>query len=96
MAQLRTLTAESAREQASAGLDQLSEGESANFQRLNDAYRARFGFPFIICARLNAKDAIVSAMQTRMSNSPDVEFQQALAEVEKIAWLRLQDLESTL
>ena len=92
MAQQRKLTAASTHEQASVGLDQLSEGEQANFQRLNDAYRARFGFPFIICARLNAKEAIVSAMQTRMGNSPDIEFRQALVEVEKIAWLRLKDL----
>src|SRR4051812_36891611 len=52
LAQQRKLTAESTREQASAGLNQLSAEELARFQRLNDAYRAHFGFPFIICARL--------------------------------------------
>src|SRR5262249_49025180 len=61
LARQRQLTAESTREQASAGLDRLSDAEMAEFQRLNDAYRARFAFPFIVCARLNAKDAIVSA-----------------------------------
>lgn len=91
LAQQRQLTAESTREQASAGLNQLSAPELADFQQLNDAYRNRFGFPFIICARLNAKDTIVAAMRTRGSNSPEVEFQTALGEIEKIAWLRLQD-----
>ena len=91
LAQQRKLTAESTREQASAGLNELSAEELADFQKLNDAYRARFGFPFIICARLNAKDAIVRAMQTRSHHTPEEEFQAALAEIEKIARLRLDD-----
>jgi len=92
LAQQRKLTTESTREQASAGLDQLSEPELARFQELNDAYRARFGFPFIICARLTAKDAIVTAMQARLKNTAETEFQTALQEIEKIAHLRLNDL----
>ncbi len=92
LAQQRKLTAESTREQASAGLGELSEAELARFQRLNDAYRAKFGFPFIICARLNAKDAIVAAMEARTGNSPECEFDTALGEIEKIAGLRLQDV----
>src|SRR4051812_47795121 len=67
LAQQRKLTAESTREQASAGLNQLTAEELAGFQKLNDAYRTRFGFPFIICARLNAKDTILHAMQTRVT-----------------------------
>lgn len=85
------LTAESTREQASAGLNEMTADELAAFQALNDSYRARFGFPFIICARLNARDAIRHAMQARISNTPAQEHVAALAEVEKIAWLRLQD-----
>jgi 2-oxo-4-hydroxy-4-carboxy-5-ureidoimidazoline decarboxylase len=91
LAQQKKLTAESTREQSSAGLDQLTDAELAEFTRLNDAYKTKFGFPFIICARLNAKSAILAAMQNRLSNSPDVEFVTALGEIEKIAWLRLQD-----
>jgi 2-oxo-4-hydroxy-4-carboxy-5-ureidoimidazoline decarboxylase len=87
----KQLTAESTREQASAGLDQLSDAELAEFTRQNDAYQAKFGFPFIICARLNAKSAILSAMQARGGNQPDTEFTTALGEIEKIAWLRLTD-----
>ena len=95
LAQQRKLTAESTREQASAGLNELSAAELADFQKLNDAYRARFSFPFIICARLNAKDTIVRAMQVRSHHTPEEEFQAALAEIEKIARLRLDDFLET-
>lgn len=91
LARQKKLTAESTREQSSAGLDQLADTELAEFTRLNDAYKTKFGFPFIICARLNAKSAILAAMQSRLGNAPDVEFATALGEIEKIAWLRLQD-----
>jgi 2-oxo-4-hydroxy-4-carboxy-5-ureidoimidazoline decarboxylase len=92
LAQQNQLTAESAKEQASAGLSAMAAAELAEFQRLNDAYRARFGFPFIVCARLTNKAAILDAMRTRAGNTPDLEFQTALGEIEKIAQLRLNDL----
>jgi len=91
LAQQKKLTAESTREQASAGLDQLTDAELAEFTRNNNTYKARFGFPFIICARLNARAAILAAMQARLPNPPAAEHAAALAEIEKIAWLRLQD-----
>ena len=91
LAQQRKLTADSTREQASAGLNALSEAELARFQKLNATYRDRFGFPFIICARLNAKDAILDAMETRLNHTAGEEFQTALGEIEKIAELRLKD-----
>ena len=91
MARLRQLTAESTREQASAGLDRLTAEELAEFTRLNQAYVERFGFPFVICARLNAKDAILTAMRARAPRDPATELNQALEEIGKIAWLRLQD-----
>jgi 2-oxo-4-hydroxy-4-carboxy-5-ureidoimidazoline decarboxylase len=89
------LTADSANEQASAGLDRISAKELAAFQKLNDAYRARFGFPFIICARLNARAAILRAMQSRLTNPIALEFDTALEEIEKIARLRLEDILKT-
>jgi len=92
LARQMQLTAESTREQASAGLNELTDAELAEFTRLNDTYKARFGFPFIICARLNAKAAIVAAMQSRLPNAPDTEHAAALGEIEKIAWLRLSDV----
>ena len=85
------LTAESTREQASAGLDVLTGAGLAEFQGLNDAYKSRFGFPFIICARLNDRASILAAMKSRVTNGPEVEFRTALGEIEKIAWLRLRD-----
>jgi len=91
LAQQKKLTAESTREQASAGLTRLSDAELAEFTALNDTYKAKFGFPFVICARLNAKDAILAAMKSRLTNPVPVERDAALAEIEKIAWLRLQD-----
>lgn len=92
LAQQRQLTAESTREQASAGLDALSAVEFAAFQAMNDRYRQRFEFPFIICARLNAKAAILAAMEARVGNDDEVEFATALGEIEKIARLRLSDV----
>jgi OHCU decarboxylase len=86
------LTADSAREQASAGLDRLRPDAAAEFQRLNDRYRERFGFPFILCARLHDAAAIRRALEERLSRSPEEEFAAALGEIEKIAELRLRDV----
>jgi OHCU decarboxylase len=92
LAQQRKLTDESTREQASVGLNELTAEERANFQRLNEAYQARFGFPFIICARLNTKETILAAMRARLGNASEVEFATALGEIEKIARIRLDDM----
>jgi 2-oxo-4-hydroxy-4-carboxy-5-ureidoimidazoline decarboxylase len=86
------LTAESLREQADAGLGQLSPEETALFQRHNAAYRHKFGFPFVICARLNKKDAILAGFARRLPNSREEEIAAALEEIYKIAWFRLRDL----
>ncbi len=86
-----TLTPESTNEQASAGLDTLSPEEIATFTQLNEAYRSRFGFPFVICARENKKDSILAGFSTRLHHSPQQELEVALAEVAKICFLRLQD-----
>ncbi|MDB6111691.1 MAG: uraD [Pedosphaera sp.] len=87
-----TLTPESNREQATAGLGQLSPKEIAVFQKYNQAYREKFGFPFVICARLNKKEAILKGFETRLKNTRAQEIRTALDEIGKIAWLRLQDL----
>ena len=86
------LTCESTREQSSAGLDQLSADEIALFQKQNAAYQNKFGFPFVICARLNKKEAILRGFEVRLQNSREQEIQTALAEIFKIAELRLRDL----
>jgi 2-oxo-4-hydroxy-4-carboxy-5-ureidoimidazoline decarboxylase len=92
LAQQNQLTEDSAREQASAGLTQLTPEEWGEFRELNEAYRRRFGFPFIVCARLTQKSAILVAMRQRMNNTPGTEFDTALAEIEKIARLRLDSV----
>ena len=86
------LTKESTGEQASAGLSQLTPEEVQLFQTNNAAYKAKFGFPFVICARLNKKDAILNGFKLRLNNSRSQETQAALVEIFKIAELRLRDL----
>ncbi|MFZ4484269.1 MAG: 2-oxo-4-hydroxy-4-carboxy-5-ureidoimidazoline decarboxylase [Chthoniobacterales bacterium] len=86
------LTAESQGEQAAAGLTDLSPAEVESFRRHNVSYRARFGFPFIICARLNKKEAILEAFPARLQNEAEVEKRAALDEIHKIAALRLHDI----
>ena len=87
-----TLTPESTGEQASAGLDKLTPEGIALFQKNNAAYKEKFGFPFVICARLNRKEAILNGFKVRLQNSPAQEIQTALTEIFKIAELRLRDL----
>lgn len=87
-----TLTRESTQEQASAGLGNLTPEEVALFQTNNAAYKEKFGFPFVICARLNKKDAILNGFKVRLRNSREQEIQAALTEIFKIAELRLRDL----
>lgn len=87
----RTLTDASAAEQASAGLDRLTPEEYARFHDINAAYRARFGFPFIICVRLTDKAGILAAMETRLGHDRETEIATALAEIGKIVKLRLAD-----
>ena len=85
------LTPESAEEQRAAGLAALSPREVDLFQSYNAQYRARFGFPFVICARENKKDAILAAFPARLQNNHEQEMEAALVEIAKIARLRLID-----
>jgi 2-oxo-4-hydroxy-4-carboxy-5-ureidoimidazoline decarboxylase len=86
------LTAESASEQAAAGLTHLSEQEKEKFHTYNQAYRKKFGFPFILCARLNKKQAILATFPQRLAQTRAVEITTALEEIAKIARLRLEDI----
>lgn len=85
------LTTASTTEQAAAGLATLSPAEIAAFARFNEAYRERFGFPFVICARENRKEAILSAFPVRLAHTADEERATALAEIGRIGRLRLLD-----
>lgn len=91
LAAAKRLTADSSAEQASAALDALTDEERATFQRLNAAYTARHGFPFIIAVRDNSKTSILRAFETRIAHETATEFATACAQVERIAELRLKD-----
>src|SRR5438105_1512045 len=68
------ITEDSKREQASVGLDSRSEEEFARFHRLNDAYMAKFGFPFIVCVRRHSRDSILAQFERRLPNDAEAEF----------------------
>lgn len=89
-----TLTRASTAEQRAAGLDPdaLSPEEIARFQEANAAYRERFGFPFVICARKNRKERILAGLDARVQNDRSTEIATALGEIGKIAWYRLADI----
>jgi OHCU decarboxylase len=91
LAQARQLTPDSAREQGSAGLDALTDEERARFTQMNDAYRVRFGFPFVMAIKGCGKDEILAAFETRLANSAEAEHAEALRQIERIALLRLRD-----
>jgi urate oxidase len=85
------LTPQSNTEQAAAGLTELTAEEAAEFERYNAAYCDRFGFPFVICARQNRKQAILAAFPVRLRNDRDTEIENALKEIYQIARLRMTD-----
>jgi OHCU decarboxylase len=87
-----SLTPESEREQSAAGLDRVTPEQLERISWLTAAYRARVGFPFIVCAREHSPDSIIAAAERRMELDPAEEEQTALTEIAKIARLRLDDL----
>lgn len=82
---------QSSSEQASAGLDRLSTDDFDRFTRLNSAYRARFGFPFIICAREHTLESILDRFERRLDHDPRREVETARDEIVKIVELRIRD-----
>lgn len=86
------LTPESTREQASARLDRLSPEEYEAFTRMNREYREKFGFPMIVAVREHTKETVLADAEVRLKHSRLEEIETALAEIAKIANLRLRDL----
>ncbi|MGR1216219.1 2-oxo-4-hydroxy-4-carboxy-5-ureidoimidazoline decarboxylase [Metapseudomonas otitidis] len=84
------LTEASTNEQAGAGIHECTPDEFARFTELNDAYKAKFGFPFIMAVKGSNRHQILAAFEERIHNSAEAEFQRALAEINKIALFRLQ------
>lgn len=89
--QRRDLTTESQAEQSKAGLSDLTAEELELFNKLNDEYKAKFGFPFILAVRNASKYTVLSALAGRVKHTVEKEFVDALAQVHKIAWMRLLD-----
>ena len=92
LAAAKRLTKESTSEQASAGLDALTDEERTKFQALNANYVQKHGFPFIIAVRDNSKLGILHAFERRLNNETSIEFEEACKQVERIAELRLSEV----
>jgi OHCU decarboxylase len=92
LAAAKRLTAQSSAEQASAGLDALTDEERAAFEQLNAQYVGKHGFPFIIAVRDHTKAGILAAFERRVNHATDIEFAEACRQVERIAFLRLSAL----
>ena len=86
------LTEASTSEQAGAGIHECTAEEFSRFTELNDAYKAKFGFPFIMAVKGSNRHQILAAFEERIHNSPEAEFARALAEINKIALFRLQQM----
>jgi 2-oxo-4-hydroxy-4-carboxy-5-ureidoimidazoline decarboxylase len=86
------LTAESSAEQNSVGLDRLSDAEYEAFERVNNAYRAKFDFPYIVCVRRHTKDSILRDFERRLPNDATTETQTSIEEICRIAALRVDQL----
>jgi len=91
LAQAKALTEDSTREQAASGLDRLTAEELRQFTEWNEAYRGRFGFPFIMAVKGADKPDIAAGFRRRLTQTPEAEFNEALSQIERIALLRLRD-----
>ena len=91
-AQAGTLTPASTREQAAAGLGTLTPEEAVELRGLNARYVSTFGFPFVICARQNRRDAILGTLRARLANTREQEIANAIAQIGEIARLRIADM----
>ena len=88
---ISSLTPDSKKEQNSAGLEQCTEDEFGEFKKLNDDYK-KFGFPFILAVKGKNKNEILNNLRKRVSSKSEIEFNEAIKQVKKIASLRLEDL----
>lgn len=87
----RVTTAESAAEQTSAGIDMLDAAVAVRLDRLNVAYEAKFGFPFILAIRHASVPTLLATFERRLVASPAAERAEAVAEIAAISWMRLLD-----
>lgn len=92
LARADALTTASRSEQAGAGLDRCTDEEFGLFTELNNQYKAKFGFPFIMAVKAAKRAEILLQFQQRLENNPETEFETAIEQVLKIGWFRLTDL----
>ena len=95
-AKITSMTSDSKSEQNSAGLDQCTEDEFEEFKKLNDLYKKKFNFPFILAVKGKNKSEILDNFKKRISNSLDEEFSNCLNEVKLITKLRLKEIETNI
>ena len=89
---ISSLTPDSKQEQHNAGLDQCTEVEFNEFKKLNDLYKKKYNFPFILAAKGKNKNEILNNFRKRVSSEPEIEFDEAIKQVKQIASLRLKEL----
>ncbi|KAG8452861.1 hypothetical protein GDO86_004596 [Hymenochirus boettgeri] len=87
-----TLTEESQNEQSQAGLTSLNPMEREILNHLNLQYKEKFGFTFVICAKMSDKNKITQELNSRLQNDPCQELQNGIDQVKKICHLRIQDI----
>ena len=86
------ISSSSTDEQTSVGLDQLSADEYARLMHLNEAYKDKFGFPFLYAVRGSSKQAILEALERRLGSDRKTEFAEALQQIYRIAGFRLESI----
>ena len=87
-----SLTDDSKKEQQNAGLDSRTKEEFDEFKKLNNLYKKKFNFPFILAVKKKNKNEILDNFKKRISFNPTTEFDEALKQVKQIASLRLKEL----
>ena len=95
-AKITSMTSDSKSEQNSAGLDQCTEVEFNEFKKLNDLYKKKFNFPFILAVKGKNKNEILDNFKKRITSNPEIEFDECIKQVKQIASLRLKEIENKL
>ena len=95
-AKITSMTSDSKSEQNSAGLDQCTEVEFNEFKKLNDLYKKKFNFPFILAVKGKNKNEILDNFKKRIASNPEIEFDEGIKQVKQIASLRLKEIENKL
>ena len=88
----KKLTEDSKNEQKNASLNQCNDEEFIEFKKLNEEYKKKFGFPFIIAVKGKNKEEILNSFRQRITNNINLEFEEAKKQVKKIASFRLSEI----